>query len=425
MTAYSCEKVVIVFDRSMTLRLRRAPVADTQRFALLSGIESMVRGMLVTVMPLSVYREFPDTGTVSLIYLAVGVISLMTGLMLPRLARHIPRRWMFTIGAGLYLLGNSLALAGGHLLALGLLCNAIATVTVFICLNAYVLDYIAKVELGRSETLRMFYSALAWTVGPVTGVWLLDLWRPAPFLLSIAAAIVLVVVFWIMRLGDGKIIARARIPAANPLAFIGRFFAQPRLIAGWLFAVIRSCGWWVYVVYLPIFAVEAGLGDKIGGTLLSLTNAMLFTTPLMLRWMQRRTVRTAVRLGFFVCGTTFVLATLAASQPYAALGILFIGSIFLILLDIAGGLPFLLAVKPSERTEMSAVYSSFRDVSGIATPGIAWLVLLAFPLSGVFAAIGVTLFAAWGLAGRQHPQIGIRASDRVRSRAPESIAPAE
>jgi len=414
-----------VFDRSIILRLRRAPVADTQRFALLSGIESMVRGMLVTVMPLSVYRAFPDTGTVSLIYLTVGVISLTTGLMLPRMGRHIPRRWMFTMGAGLYVLGNSLAIAGGNLLAAGLLCNAIATVTVFICLNAYVLDYIAKVELGRSETLRMFYSALAWTIGPVTGVWLLDWWRPAPFALSIVAAFVLLAVFWKMRLGNGKIIAKARKPAANPLAFIGRFFAQPRLIAGWLFAVIRSCGWWVYVVYMPIFAVEAGLGDKIGGTLLSMTNAVLFTTPLMLRWMQRRTIRTAVRIGFFACGTTFVLATLAASQPYAALGILFIGSIFLILLDIAGGLPFLLAVKPSERTEMSAVYSSFRDVSGIATPGIAWLVLLAFPLSGVFAAIGVTLFAAWALAGKQHPQIGIRASDRVRHGLTKITTPAE
>ena len=32
--------------------------------------------------------------------------------------------------------------------------------------------------------------------------------------------------------------------SGNPLAFLDRFFRQPRLIAGWLFAVIRSCGWW-------------------------------------------------------------------------------------------------------------------------------------------------------------------------------------
>lgn len=35
------------------------------------------------------------------------------------------------------------------------------------------------------------------------------------------------------------------------------------------------------------------------------------------------------------------------------------GSLFLVLLDICGGLPFLMSVKPSQRTEMSAVYSSF------------------------------------------------------------------
>ena len=404
-----------MFDRSIPLRLRRAPAIGVRSFAILSGIEAVVRGMLVTVMPLSVYRAFPDTGTVSTIYFYVGVLSLMAGLMVPRLTHYIPRRWVFTAGAGLFVVGNCLAISGGKLLALALLCNAVATVTVFICLNAYVLDYIAKAGLGRSETLRMFYSALAWTVGPVTGVWLLDIWPPAPFLLSILAAIILLALFWAMRLGDGKAIAKAHAPTPNPLAFIARFFAQPRLIAGWLFAVIRSCGWWVYVVYVPIFAIEAGLGDKIGGVMLSMTNAMLFATPLMLRWMQRNSVRTAVRLGFLMTGATFIGATLTSSLPWISLVLLMLGSVFLILLDIAAGLPFLLAVKPSERTEMAAVYSSFRDVSGIVTPGVAWLVLLTMPLASIFAAIGVTLLGAWGLARWQHPQLGIRAADRIRN----------
>ena len=48
-----------------------------------------------------------------------------------------------------------------------------------------------------------------------------------------------------------------------------------------------------------------------------------------------------------------------------------------------------MAVKPSERTEMAAVYSTFRDVSGFITPGVAWLVLLAAPVSGVFALAGL------------------------------------
>ena len=57
-------------------------------------------------------------------------------------------------------------------------------------------------------------------------------------------AVTLLAVFWVLRLGNGKQIQRAKKPATNPVAYLGRFFRQPRLIAGWLFAVMRSCGWW-------------------------------------------------------------------------------------------------------------------------------------------------------------------------------------
>jgi hypothetical protein len=80
---------------------------------------------------------------------------------------------------------------------------------------------------------------------------------------------------------------------------------------------------------------------------------------------------------------------------------------FLVLLDVSAGLPFLMAVKPSERTEMAAIYSSFRDVSGILTPGVAWLVLMVAPLPGIFAAAGVALLSASALAGRLHPRLGV------------------
>ena len=77
-----------------------------------------------------------------------------------------------------------------------------------------------------------------------------------------------------------------------------------------------------------------------------------------------------------------------------------------------GGLPFLMSVKPSERTEMSAVYSSFRDVSGILTPGAAWLVLFFAPLPGIFVAAGIGLLAAWAVAGQLHPRLGAQRPSR-------------
>ncbi len=77
------------------------------------------------------------------------------------------------------------------------------------------------------------------------------------------------------------------------------------------------------------------------------------------------------------------------------------------MLDVAGGLPFLMSVKPSERTEMAAVYSSFRDVSGILTPGVAWLVLLVAPVAGHLRR-GRGRAWPWprAIAGRLHPRLG-------------------
>lgn len=393
--------------RYIPLFLKHSPTPRVEAFALLAGLEAGVRGLLISVMPLVMYEAVQDAAVVSRIYFAIGIASLIWGLMVPWMTHHIPRRWVYTLGAGLYLCGMVLGLIGGPVaLGFAILLNALATVTTFVCLNAYVLDYIQRADLGRSASLQMLYAAICWAVGPMLGVWLLSVWRPAPFLAAGGFALALLTAFWILRLGNGKQITRAKGPAMNPLAYLGRFFAQPRLIAGWLFASIRSCGWWVYVVYLPIFCIEAGLGDKVGGIALSLTNALLFTTPLLLKLVHRITVRRAVLGGFLWGAVLFTLAGLLSGWPWLAVGLIFVGAVSLVLLDVAGGLPFLMAVKPSERTEMAAVYSSFRDISGIVTPGVAWLVLLVAPVAGVFVAAGAGMGLAAGIAARLHPRLG-------------------
>ncbi len=397
-----------MFERRIPEWLRHAPAPSLRGFAILAAAESMARGILVSVFPLAMYRALGDAQVVSQTYFIIGVLSLLVGLLVPWLNRIIPRRWLYGGAAAMFMTGALFGATGGPGVVIALALISVATVSLFVCFNAYVLDYVARIELGRCETLRMFYSAVAWTLGPVVGVSLMEWWAPAPFYMSGFAALMMFGIFLFMRLGNGKLITRAHRPPANPLRYLGRFFAQPRLVAGWLFAVIRSCGWWIYVVYLPIFAVENGLKPETGGIMLSVTNGILFLTPVMLRWMQRNTVRHAVRMGFLASGLLFLSAWVFAGQPIVALSALFLGSAFLVLLDISGGLPFLMAVKPSERTEMSAVYSSYRDVSGIFTPAAAWLVLLAAPLSGVFAVGGAALLGCWALAARLHPRLGQR-----------------
>jgi len=394
-------------NRYIPIFLRHSPVPRVQNFALLAGLEASVRGMLISVMPLTVYEALGDAEAVSSRYFIAGLVSLLIGLMVPWATRHIPRRWMYSLGVSFYGLGITLAIIGTPwAVSVALMALAAATATTFVCFNAYILDYISRSQLGQSQSLQMVYAATPWAVGPLLGVWLRSIWAPLPFLIAGVFAVALLVTFWVLRLGNGKQISKAKGPATNPLAFLGRFFRQPRLIAGWLFAVIRPCGWWVYVVYLPIFCIEAGLGDKIGGVALSLSNVLLFTTPLMLRVVNRLSVRRAVQGAFGLCSLAFFGSALLAPVPIASVLMMMGASVMLVALDVAGGLPFLMAVKPSERTEMAAIYSSFRDVSGILTPGAAWLVLLVAPLPGVFAVCGAALAGAYVIAGRLHPRLG-------------------
>jgi ACDE family multidrug resistance protein len=393
-------------DHDTPRRNRRKPARGVRGFAVLSGFDAAIRGMLISVFPLELYRHFESASVVSGVYFGIGFLSLVVGLAVPWITRVVPRRWTYTLGTGLFLTGQAAGIAGGALMPLAVLANSLGTVVVFVCLNAYILDNINKADLGETESLRMFYAALGWVAGPLIGVTLLEVWRPLPFMAAMALTLALMVTFWSLRLADRRAGAGGRGSEPGPLGVIGRFFEQPRLISGWTFAVIRSSAWWVFTVYLPIYAVNEGLGAKLGGYALSGASALMFLTPLMLRWVEARSVRWAVRMGFMGAGLLFILATLLAGWPWAAVAALMVAAIFLVLLDMAGGLPFLLAVKPSERSEMAAIYSSFRDVSGILTPGLAWLVLLVAPLPGLFAAMGVLLLGNWLLAGVLHPMLG-------------------
>ncbi|MGV8955397.1 MAG: MFS transporter [Cypionkella sp.] len=382
---------------------------------MLAGAEAAVRGTLISTIPIAVYDAFGSAKDLSTVYFTAGVITLFWGLLVPRLTQIWPRRFVYSGGCLLYLVAMALFMMGtAWTVQIGILTMSMATVTCFVCFNAYVLDYVPRPDLGRTQSLQMLYAAAPWAIGPLSGVYMRHLWAPLPFIVAGGFALALLTIFWFLRLGNGKQISRAKGPAVNPLAYLGRFFHQPRLIAGWLFAVIRSCGWWVYVVYVPVFCIESGLGDKLGGTMLSVSNATLLLSPFMAGWVRRRSVRVAMRFALAYCAVLFCLATATASVPYATVALLFFGSFGLVMLDVAGGLPFMMAVKPSERSEMAAVYSSFRDVSGIATPGMAWLVLWVAPLNFIFAASGLAFAAAFSIAGRLHPRLGTLRPSRAR-----------
>jgi len=396
--------------------LRWPLAADVHGFALLAGVEAVVRGTVLAVFPLLMYRAWGDAALVSQWYLSVGVVSLLTALLVPLLGRYLRRRWVYFASVSMYLMGAALGAWGGKLTTLALLCHSIGAASAFVCFNAYALEHVDRADFGRLESLRMFYGGLGWTLGPLLGVWSLQLGQGAPFAVVAMGAMAMLYLIRVMRLGDLRThaLARHRPVSHNPLAILRRFFAQPRLVAGWFFALMRSCGWWVYFVYVGIYAVQNGLGDQVGGVATSVANAGLFLAPLMLRWIQRHSVRRSLRGAFLLGGACFLTAALLSSWPWPTVLVLMLGTLCLVLLDVCAGLPFMMAVKPSQRTEMSAVYSSFRDFSGILSPALAWVVLQFSPVAGVFAMAGVCLLAGWVVAGYLHPQLGVPGALRPR-----------
>jgi hypothetical protein len=188
-----------------------------------------------------------------------------------------------------------------------------------ITLSLYIMDYIQRGELVRSEPLRLTMAAGAWTLGPSLGVWLYSRYgAPAADGLSAAAALVLLATFWVLRLGDNPAIVAARRPPSSPLASIGRFLAQPRLRLAWLIAFGRSAWWGQFFTFAPLYMVTSGHGEMAAAAVISLGNAMLFLNLAVGRFATRFGVRLVI-VGSFLLNRR-LLARGSAGDPLAAAG---------------------------------------------------------------------------------------------------------
>ena len=181
--------------------------------------------------------------------------------------------------------------------------------------------------------------------------------------------------------------------APNPLRYLERFFAQPRLQLAWALAAGRA-GWWaMFFVYAPILAVTSGLGAQAGGLIVSIGTGWIWLVPLWGILAQRFGVRGLMMTGFTGAGILSLLAAASIGSGWRGPLVLLMAGLCVGTLDGVGNVLFLRAVHPYERAEMTAVFVSYRDVAQLAPPGVFALLLLFMPLSSVFAASGVAMLA--------------------------------
>ena len=207
---------------------------------------------------------------------------------------------------------------------------------------------------------------------------------------SLCFATVLLALFWHYRLGDNPLIRPGKTRAANPLANIGRFVAQPRLRLAWVIAFGRSCFWTTFFVYAPILMVVTGEGELAGGLLVSAGNALLFTAVFWGRAGKKYGARNIMTLAFIAMTATLLAAGFCGERyPLVAGGFLFCCAFFAIALDALGSTAFMRAVRSFERPQMSAVYRTYLDLSELLPPLAYSVVLAFFGLGAVFATLGV------------------------------------
>ena len=389
--------------------LQRISTPGADAMAILFTFESFSRALLISLVPLEAYRILGDAGAVSLLFFLGSAAGLGANFAVPWLVRQVGRRWVYTVGAVL-LFAAPIVLAGGSLptQAFGMVLRALGVVSLGICLNLYIMDHVHRRDFGRSEPKRIFYSAGAWTLGPALGVYLateIDPW--AAYGASAFSALALLVYFWFLRISDSPAIGSGRYRASSPRQFIPRFFAQPRLLLAWLISFCRYAWWAMFMIYVPIYAVQSGLGELAGGLIVSLGAGFTFLMPLWGWYARAVGVRRVLVTGYMVAGVLTLVVAVVSGEPWLAAGLLIVAALFMVTIDAVGNIPFMLAVRPRERAEMTTVYATYRDMGEILPPGLFALLLLVFTLPIVFVGTGLMTLAMSHVCRRMHPRFGL------------------
>ena len=406
-------------DVRRPLWLQRFQAPGARSLAVLYAMESFARATVVSLIPIEALRLLENARSVSMLFLVVSFAGLGATLTVPWLVRKLARRWVYTLGA-IMLAGATASMTVGTLpfLALGLVLRVGAVVMMTVCLSLYILDHVSRTEYTRAEPMRLMYAGVAWMIGPTLGAWLAEavgLW--ATYVLSSAAALVCLTYFWRLRLRDTETLTVFQGHSPNPLRHVARYAQQPRLVFAWIAAVGRYVWWVMFFIYLPIYVVESGFSKVVAGALISAGTGFLLLLPLFARFVRRFGIRAVLRIGFTVSGVLTMSAALLAGWPVIAIAVLLASTLAMISLDAVANLPFMLLVRRGERTEMTTVYSTYRDMGEICTPALFAVLLTFAALPAVFAATGVLMLALSLLARTVHPRLG-RSEPQPRETVP-------
>lgn len=391
-----------------TVWLRRIKSPGAETIAILFGLEAVSRGTASAVLPIDTVRLLGSDEAVSLCVLAGSVVAIPSVFAAPALARKFGRFWLMSLSCfGAALAGILFALDLAEAQVMGFILRALGVALVSICLNLFVMDYVRRGDLGKSEPIRMMALGIGWIIGPMIGVGLSEFVSPeAPYLFSGGAMLAMMFLFWGLRFKAAPGVRPTQNRKfASPLSNLGEFAKQKRLLHAWLNAVGRALFWMSFFIYTPIYAVKTGLGEIVAGVLLSLGTLGMLGMPLW-GWITRKVgIRAIASVTFLAGGIGCLGAWSFADQPYLGATGIILAALAMTMNDGYGNALFFRACRPSRRTEMTPVFTTYRDVSEI-THAAVFAVLLSFlPIEIVYLTLAFVLITLAGLSRTLHPRL--------------------
>ncbi|MEM7564544.1 MAG: MFS transporter [Pseudomonadota bacterium] len=366
-----------MFERRPT-GLQAFPGGAGEPIARLNALEGLARSMLVGIIPLLALEALETKEMVTRAYLFASVLTLFITLNFAPLERWLKRRWVLSLGVGFILSAMLLFVFGsGMSIALAIGLQTAAASLFAVCISLYIMDYIGKKQLIYTESRRLMYTGIAWIIGPSLGLWLWEnTTQWAPFLMTALGATVMLLYFWYLRLGHSEVIRPARKKPARLRQVIPRFFSQPAMRVSYCIVLSRAIFWVALFIYGPIYVVEADMPKWVAGGLLSMVSALLLASPVIRGFASRFGTRTIIIYALNLTALS-ILCLYLIGEP-KPIGLLFwiTASLGGVTVDVLGNIPFMRLVKPRERTEMTTIYSTWRDASYLLTPLLVSLVLL-------------------------------------------------
>ena len=361
--------------------------------AQLGSLEGFSRSLLVGIVPLLALKALGSKEAVTQAYLLASVLTLTITLNFATLERLLHRRWVLTLGGSFLITGALVLMLGdGFEFAIGIGLQSAAASLFSVCLSLYIMDYIGKKELKYSESKRMTFNGAAWLIGPSLGIWL---WNNTltwvPFVVAAVSASAMLIFFWYLRLGSDVIVKQAKQPAVNPFKVIPRYFKQSALRIAYAITLSRSIFWMSLFIYCPIYVVEAGLPEWVAGGMLSFVSGLLLASTLVRKLAESIGTRTTIMSGLLI--TALGMFALFMQEEARPIGLLFwiLAAVGGAMLDVLGNIPFMRMVKPRERTEMTMIFSTWRETSQLLTPLLASLVLLTLPFQYYYLLLSIVL----------------------------------